>query len=184
MYKILDFLEDRTLDALSFFDVFVRHRYGAGSGHLDYRRRENSEAILDYQMEREKRRKLQKYVYKLKQDGLISENQTGKIFLSKKGKEKLQVFKKQDLINKDSYREELGEKIIIVSYDIPTDFNKKRDNLREILKMIGFYMVHKSVWVGKVKLPKNFAAILSELNILEYVEVLEVTKYGTLKHYY
>ena len=70
---------------------------------------------------------------------------------------------------------------IIVSYDIPVLFNRERDGLRNVLKVLGFKMVHKSVWVGKVKLPEQFISMLEKCGILEYVEILKVTKRGSLQ---
>ena len=60
-------------------------------------------------------------------------------------------------------------------------FNRERNILRDILRMLGFNLIHKSVWIGKVKLPERFIADLQRLGILEYVEILEVTKSGTLE---
>ena len=69
----------------------------------------------------------------------------------------------------------------MVSYDIPIAFNKERNILRDMLRMLGFNLIHKSVWIGKVLLPDKFIVNLSKLGILDYVEILEVTKNGTLK---
>ena len=69
----------------------------------------------------------------------------------------------------------------IISYDLPVAFNKERNILRDMLRVLGFNLVHKSVWVGKVVLPERFVADLSRLGILDYIEILEVTKEGTLK---
>jgi len=71
--------------------------------------------------------------------------------------------------------------VVVVSYDIPIAFNRERNILRDMLRMLGFNLVHKSVWVGKVLLPEKFVADLSRLGIIDYVEILEVTKNGTLK---
>ena len=75
----------------------------------------------------------------------------------------------------------MGDKVIVISYDIPVAFNKERNILRDMLRMLNFHLVHKSVWVGKVALSKRFIADLNRLGILDYVEILEVTKNGTLK---
>ena len=79
------------------------------------------------------------------------------------------------------FTKEKGNTVIIVSYDLPIAFNRERDILREILKILGFNLIHKSVWVGKVKLPEQFIIALEKLKILSFVEILEVTKHGTLK---
>jgi len=71
--------------------------------------------------------------------------------------------------------------VIVISYDIPVAFNKERNILRDMLRTLGLYMVHRSVWVGKVVLPERFVIDLNKLGVMDYVEILEVTKNGTLK---
>ena len=43
-------------------------------------------------------------------------------------------------------------------------------------------MVHQSVWVGKTKIPETLILDLENLHILEYVEIFEISKNGTLKN--
>ena len=64
------------------------------------------------------------------------------------------------------------------------EFNRERDILRDIMKLLGFNIIHQSVWVGKVKLPKQFIIDLEIMGILKYVEIMEVTKKGSLKNVY
>src|SRR3989338_2781325 len=78
-------------------------------------------------------------------------------------------------------QKEKSDKVIIISYDLPTAFNRERNILRDILRMLGFEVIHKSVWVGKVKLPKKFIVKVGQMGILDFIEILEVTKNGTLK---
>ena len=84
-------------------------------------------------------------------------------------------------LNRNLYKKKHGNKVVVISYDIPIAFNRERNVLRGLLKALGFNLVHKSVWVGKVKLPERFVSDLGRMGILEYVEILEVTKSGTLK---
>ena len=42
-------------------------------------------------------------------------------------------------------------------------------------------MVHKSVWVGNIKLPEQLVLDLDRMNILEFIEIFEVSKTGTLR---
>ena len=181
LYKILNFLEDRFTETFDFSDAFLSAGYGASFRKLDYEYKKRAEKRVDYQQNREKKRRLQKYISKLKKDGLIDQNSSNQFILTKNGKDKLKFFKNQILINKNNYKKEMSDKVTIISYDIPIVFNKERANLRDILKSLGFNLVHKSVWVGKVKLPKEFIVDLGKLGILDYVEILEVTKSGSLK---
>ena len=183
LYKILNFLEDRITETFDFSDAFLSAGYGASFWKLESEHKKRKEKRVVYQQDREKRRRLQKYIYNLKKDGLIDQNSSNQFVLTKNGKDKLEFFKNQILINKNNYKKEVGDKVIIISYDIPVVFNKERNNLRDILKSLGFNLVHKSVWIGKVKLPKHFVTALEKLNILDYVEILEVTESGSLKSY-
>src|SRR6185436_9339754 len=158
-----------------------RTGYGTTSGKINYELRKIQNKRSEKEGQRNKMLKLQKYLSKLKHDGLISENISKQIYLSDKGKKKLNNF--QDQVSSDKYlhNKKIGEKVVVVSYDIPIVFNKERRILRDILRMLGFNLVHKSVWVGKVVLPERFITDLGRLKILDYVEILEVTKNGTLK---
>ena len=181
IYKILDFLEDRSMDQIDFVQAFLTAGYGAS-----FRKIENEIRIIDkdrenYKYNRERKRQLQKYVSKLKSQGLIAENSDREIALSPVGIKRLDFFKNKEILSKDAYEKQNGDKLIIVSYDIPTAFNRERDSIREILKILGFTMIHKSVWVGKVRLPEKFIQGMEKLHILRYIEILEITKQGTIK---
>ncbi len=182
IYKILDFLEDTSMDTVNFFAAFIKAGYGATHGKIDREYKKYGEKTHSRHIEREKRRNLQKYISKLKSQGLIAESSSNQIILSRKGEEKLETLRKNKILDKNSYQKNPGDKVIIVSYDLPTAFNKERDTLRDILKVLGFQMIHKSVWVGKIKIPKKFVLAVEKLGILKFIEILEVSKNGTLNH--
>jgi hypothetical protein len=184
LYKILDTLEDGAMAIIDFHNSIISAGYGASLGRLEYEQEKRNEKRWQYQRDRENRRKLQKYISKLKSDGLITENSSSGIFLSRKGKDKLSSLKQKTVIDKYSYKKETDNKVIVISYDVPIRFNKERRILNEILDILGFNRVHKSVWVGKIKLPKQLIEDLEKMKILEYIEILEVTKTGSLKSYH
>ena len=184
IYKVLSILEEKTITTIDLVNAFLVSGYGANLNKIDYefnkitikrKRNERNER------NKEKIRNVKKYLSKLEKDGLIIKNSIGKIDLTFKGKRKLNVFKKSFLLNKEKYKKDVSNNIIVISYDIPVAFNKERGILRDILKYLGFNLVHKSVWVGKTKLPKELIIDLEELRILDYIEILEVTKNGSLK---
>ena len=108
-------------------------------------------------------------------------NEDNELSISAKGKERLELLRRDKALDKNNFHKSYGKKFIIISYDLPNRYNKERDRLREVLRRLGFKIVHKSVWVGKVRLPKSFIESLEKLSILKFVEILEVTKKGTLK---
>ena len=181
IYKILYSLGDLMLDQVDFANALLDAGYGASGRKINYEFSKIQNKRISRQIERDKIIKFQKYLSKLKSEGIILENSSKQIYLSEKGKKKLNNFQNSLSLNKDLYKKKTGEKVVVVSYDIPIAFNRERNILRDILKMLGFNLIHKSVWVGKVLLPERFVADLSKLGILDYVEILEVTKNGTLK---
>ena len=181
IYKILDLLENKVMDSFDLASSIVNAGYGANFNKIDREVEKRSAKRLTNRIEKEKIRHIRKYLYKLKNDGLISKDSSGKVILTSKGNQKLDVFKKSFLLNKNDYQKEKSDKVIIISYDLPTAFNRERNILRDILRMLGFEVIHKSVWVGKVKLPKKFIVKVGQMGILDFIEILEVTKNGTLK---
>lgn len=181
IYRILNSLGEEMLDHIDFVNAFLRAGYGATGGKIRYEFSKIQDKRIGSQLNKQKIKSLKNYLYKLKSQGLISENSSNQIYLSKKGKNKLNNFKNSFPLNKDLYKEKTGETVIVISYDVPVAFNRERNILRDMLRMLGFNLVHKSVWVGKVLLPERFVADLSRLGIIDYVEILEVTKKGTIK---
>ena len=181
IYKILTSLEEKAINMIDLMSVIISSGYGASMGKIEYELEKKNKKRINNQVEKEKIRKLKKYLSKLGKDGLISKNSSEKIDLTPKGKRKLNLFKKSFLFNQVKYKKEKSDYIIMISYDIPIAFNKERGMLRDILRYLGFNLVHKSVWVGKTKLPKEFIVDLEKLGILDYLEILEVTKNGSLK---
>jgi|SRR3989344_4719076 len=181
IYKILDFIEDSSLSAVDLTTAILQAGYGASMSKIEYGNKILSKERESYRYDRQEGRHLQVYLSKLKSDGLILENFSNKLQLSKNGKHKLKLLKRNKIIDKNSFKKEIGNRTIIISYDIPISFNKERNILRNILRVLGFRLIHKSVWIGKVKISQQFIDALSTLGILKFVEILEVTKNGSLK---
>jgi len=71
--------------------------------------------------------------------------------------------------------------VTIISYDIPESIKKKRERLREILKMADFKQLHKSLWYGEKKVTKIFLKTLKDLQVLDHTHIFEVSKSGTVQ---
>ena len=69
--------------------------------------------------------------------------------------------------------------IMIVTFDVPEKEKRKREWLRECLRLLGFKKLHKSVWMGKEILPEDFIHALRERDMIGYVHILAVDKRGT-----
>jgi len=181
IYKILNSLEDGIFNYIDFTNAFLKAGYGASGSKIRYELSKIQNKRISSELDRQKLRNFTKFMSKLKSEGLILENDSKQIYLSDTGKDKLNNLKNSFPLNKNLYKKKTGDRVVVISYDIPVAFNRERNILRDMLQTLGFYLVHKSVWVGKVLLPERFVADLNRLGILEYVEILEVTKNGTLK---
>ena len=181
MFKILNTIEDKVSDLVDFQAAILASGYGASFGKIDYKlcalKKESENYRIDRQMRQESKLRLQKYISKLKANGLLRQDGMT-ISLTKDGRKELIILRKKLL--KDIPKEP-SLNLIIISYDFPVKNRIARDRVREILKILDFKMVHQSLWVGKIKIPKEFLKYLEEIEALKYIEILEVTKQGTLE---
>lgn len=181
--QILEFLEDGVVNQVNFFDAILSSGYGANMSKIEYEYQKNKKAYdlreIQFNDFKIKKKRLQKFLSKLKKDGLIVEiKNSSKLAISDKGKERLSKLKTTQT---KYYEKEVNAGFVIVSFDIPEKLRRKRNWLREVIQNLGFKMVHKSVWVGKVKIPKQLIFDLEEMNILECVEIFEISKTGSLE---
>lgn len=181
MFKILNTIEDKVSDFINLQAAILSSGYGASFGKIEHnlklRKRLKDDYVRRRQKNQESRLRLQKYIHKLKTDGLLRQDGM-EISLTKDGKQKLIILRKKLL--KDIPKEP-SSNLVIFSYDFPVKKRALRDRVREILKILDFKMIHQSLWVGKIKIPKEFLKYLEEIEALEHIEILEVTKQGTLK---
>ncbi|KKU14650.1 hypothetical protein A3I34_01405 [Candidatus Jorgensenbacteria bacterium RIFCSPLOWO2_02_FULL_45_12] len=111
---------------------------------------------------------------RLAKDGLI-ERSKDRISITKSGSKTLESSRIVSL------KPLPDEKNILVIFDIPEKFSKKRQWIRYELRGMGFEMVQKSVWSGNVLIPESFLKDVSDMNLQDCVHIFEVTKHGTLK---
>ena len=182
MKKILNVLKDITLSQVDLLEAIIASGYGASSGKINYTykkiREERYISEIEYAEFLETKKKIQQYLYNLKKDGLIVKIDNNKVKISEKGKEKLASLDKIFDIKK--LPKEISNIFIIVTFDIPEDQRSDRDWFRSILRFLDFKMVHKSVWLGKVKIPKQLILEMGKRGILDFVEIFEISKSGTL----
>ncbi len=186
---ILETIKETSAETLELFDALLRAGYGASLGEIERiaKREKSSPAKLTPIKQKEVKQRYYKLLSALKRDGLIKKETKEKqkfLFLTKKGKEKLTLLKKKLGLSlpKKIYSKEKAEKVVIVIFDIPEKERRKRNWLRMALRSLGLKMVQKSVWIGKVKIPKEFLDDLYFLKITPYVEIFEVKRSGSLEH--
>ena len=150
-------------------------------GRIDYEYEKQQRSRREKNSPEHRKRRLRVFISKMKHDGLIKKSTDNKFIISQKGISKMAKLK-NSLPNR--YYETTGRnRAVIISFDIPEKLRRKRNWLREVLKNLGFEMIHQSVWVGKVKIPKEFIMDLENLKILEFIEIFEISKTGTLKKF-
>jgi len=193
LLRVLETIGDLTVSMADLLIVFVSAGYGASYNKLQYelskRQMERERKSLEKGIQKETKQKYYNLIYKLKTSGLIAEKKKDnkKLFiLTKKGKKKLFSLreKNQKRLPDISYLrlKEESNKLVIVIFDIPEQERRKRGWLRAALKNLGLKMVQKSVWIGKVKIPKEFLDDLFKLRLIDYIEIFEISKTGSLKN--
>jgi len=121
----------------------------------------------------------------LQKQGLVKKNKEGKYStwrITEKGKKKLIEISEKILIKlpRRFYKKENDKNLKIVIFDIPEEESRKRLWLRQNLLALGFSKLQKSVWVGSIKLPKDFIEDLKAIDIFQYIEIFSVSKEGTI----
>ena len=185
--KVLEIIADTAHGFIDVFDAVLSSGYGASYAKLQYEVSKRENAREKMKRERQAWMNYRALLSKLKKDGIIEIRKAneGKIIsLTKRGLAKLHALRKR---KKDALPEirstiEKSNGVLIVAFDIPEKERRKRDWLREALGRFGFRMIQKSVWIGKVKIPKEFLDSLRDLQLIDCVEIFEISKTGTLKH--
>lgn len=120
---------------------------------------------------------------KLSAQGIIEKTEKNKWFPTTRGIAKLQVLltRRASVIPAASYAAERSPEWIIVMFDVPEKEKRKREWLRATLTRMKCKRLQKSVFAGKIKLPKQFLNDLRRLRLLSYVEIFAITKTGSLK---
>jgi DNA-binding PadR family transcriptional regulator len=195
--KLLEILKEAALDTADLLDAFITSGYGASldtiqskAADSSFRSRFKSD-ISKNEIKKEYNR-FYSMVRRLEKDGLIEkkgkEKNKGKknfFMITQKGKEKIgflrNVKKRMGSLPSSDYKGRKSNRVTIVMFDIPEKERNKRAWLRSILGRMKFEMIQKSVWMGKVTLPKEFLNDLKDLKLIDFIEIFEITKTGSLK---
>ncbi|OGE82874.1 MAG: hypothetical protein A3B23_00775 [Candidatus Colwellbacteria bacterium RIFCSPLOWO2_01_FULL_48_10] len=174
--KILEILAEGAVTSLALLGAFLESGYGVSYHKLNMNFEKNHDFLSGSggEFSRE-RRNFKSMLSKLKQAGLIEEGKSGWIATAL-GKKKISTS-----MPSLSYEKEGDKTLKIVIFDVPEKYRRKRDWLRRALTEIGFKKLQQSVWSGKIRLPREFMDDLKDLDLLDYVDILEVTKTGSVR---
>jgi len=188
--KLLEIIEEATWALSDMVSVFTLP-YGSSRAqiqrHFLSRELRRKSLVDELRKSIKDSQRLYEFVYHLEKDGLVERKKKGKkrfLYITTRGKrllEKLRLRKKM-MMPKKSYHIQSDNILKIVIFDIPERERTKRDWLRVVLKNLGFKMLQKSVWVGKIKLPRSFLEDLQNFRLLDYIEIFATSKTGSLKH--
>ena len=184
---ILSMLAETVVEASVVFETILLAPYGSSIGKLQAVERFVRLGRMQAKQKREQGNRSYNLLYKLKRDGLIEErSRSGKIVLglTRRGATKLAELKKrsESRYPAPTYNGQESDRFTIVAFDIPETERKKRAWLRSALQRLELRMVQQSLWMGKRRIPAEFIRDLGNLRLIEYVEIFEITKAGSLRH--
>lgn len=183
--KILEHVAEVAGDMTDLLEVFLSAGYGAPGWKMERMLREKNIERSRSKREFDQKQRYWDAVYRLKRDGLLAEKtkQRGKILhLTGKGREKLKALRdKKSGAHGKEYKMETSNAFTIISFDIPERERRKRDWLRTTLHKGGFSVLHKSVFIGKIKVSEEFLEDLRKFDLMDCVKIFEITKTGTLE---
>ena len=189
--RTLQALKEMSIEGVELVEAVIIAGYGASYFRIQQvQERLREERFREKSVTHEKQKQLrnyQKLVSKLKSQGLLAVKQEGdkKLFdITKKGLSKLASLELKGtrrLPDSSLYSVSPSKQPVIISFDIPEKQRRKRGWVREVLKRLGLKMIHKSVWIGMVRIPEEFFEDLKLLGLLDHIEIFEVGKSGTLR---
>ena len=186
--KILEILQiqaEATIDLLDIFTSGYTEAYRKARKTMKYG---PPQFKTDWASQYFQRQQFYSLLNQLKNQGLIEKkkgnDKKGSIWkITKKGLEKLNLMKTKNLFIKKSinFKKEPDDKIRVIIFDIPEKERYKRNWLRMVLVSLGFSLLQQSVWIGKSKIPERFIFNLQKRGMLDYVQIFEINKEGTIK---
>ena len=179
--KILEKLSEGAMVSAAIFIGIMESGYGASYSKMQKnidKALENMQQGEEISEFRRKKHNFHLILSKLKRDGLV-EKKVNKWRITNAGKAKLVKLLRR--LPRKTYKKEADVTLKIIIFDIPEKEQKKRSWLRRRLVELGFKMLQKSVWMGKVKLPEEFMEDLRKFHILDYVDIFAVTKTGSIR---
>lgn len=191
LLAVLEHIARGIVEFAELSEAIVDAGYGASYRRMVYVRERNrawhAREQNRFLRETQVRKRYQKLLSELRTDGLLAEHTNGSskiLTLTEKGLKKLRALRerKKTMLTKPRYPKENASVFSIVTFDVPEAEKRKREWLRSALRELGFRMVQKSVWLGKVKIPKVFLDDLRRFELVDFVEIFQITKSGSLRH--
>lgn len=107
---------------------------------------------------------------RLKRKGYVANEQRGLWKITKRG---LNYLRRSRIGRLAHEHHPVGEKRMIIAFDIPEKQKWKREWLRAELVAMRFSLLQRSVWFGPAPLPRKFVDALVELKLLPHVKFFD-----------
>jgi len=176
--QILEILGEGLMTAADIITVILESGYGASYSKLTRNYSKIESRRLDSHFAALERQRFYNLISKLKREGLIEGNR--KLKITRYGKEKILKSRNVAEVKVIKYKPEKDDATKIIIFDIPERERYKRNWLRTSLLQLGFKLLQKSVWIGKVKIPEEFIEDLKFMKIDRCVHVFSADKLGTI----
>jgi len=127
-----------------------------------------------YRRRKFKKKTLQTSIYRLKKLGLVAKDPKKKIYyLTDKGKKFVAYIEdRYEILSK-----KWDGKVRVVIFDIPENKRKWRAWLRNELLLLQYKVLQKSVYIGKVPLPKSLYQEILKAGLGEYVFIFTMSEF-------
>lgn len=183
--KVLEFLENSGQALEELFFIFTVP-YGTSFHRAEYLLYKKREENFQRKSDAKARHRFHELLYRLRKEGLVAESKKdNELFLklSEKGRSILEKLRSKSAKALPPKKYEIKDDNVlkIIIFDIPEEKKRYREWLRSVLKNLDFEMLQKSVWTGKTKIPEALLYDFKKLDLLPHIEILAVTKSGTLK---
>jgi CRISPR-associated endonuclease Cas2 len=147
---------------------------------------------VKYLLENKKLKKNQvsKALHDLKQRKIIDiveEGNKAKIYLLEKGQYKVITRSIKLLLDFKKKKKKWDGRWFMVFFDVPENERKKRDHLRQYLKMLGFYPYQKSVYIFPFECKKEvelIKRIVEGAKYLKYIIAEEIEEEDKIKKFF
>lgn len=126
--------------------------------------------IKEFINNHKKKKYLKQSLQRLIERGFITE-QNSKLVATETGR---RFFSRHNKISVDHGRRRWDGKWRLITFDVPIDYNLKRDHLRKLIKEFDFYPLQKSVWVCPYHLTEGLWQELVKNELDRYCRVMTV----------
>src|SRR3989344_79007 len=158
----------------NFIDNFIYMIKDMG-GEIYYNWKSTSISYKGLRVSGYSKEKIYKGFKNLQSRGILDETSQGKYRFTRKG----QIWFKRSLLNFHRINKTKWDaKWRVVIFDIPQELHNKRNLFRNKLRLMGFYMIQKSIFVFPYPCEEELSECCKKIRVGDYVDVMIVERLG------